>query len=205
MKMLTTYLTKNVGEFGSKLRDGIQTFYWKHWPYDWRPRQVWYRIKCFLWHRYSTTKPRYLPHTWCDRDTLLAHTMFEILSKFIEQECSPGHVEWYGEEGHKINNKYVRDEMQELYDWWHKDYIVDYPAREETLWEQVATCSPISLWQDAPNPGEHFTWKPRWRTDSDELRYRSYLADINSLEVLMTAELLKRMHRLVDLLPYMWT
>ncbi len=65
-------------------------------PYNWRCRQIWYKLKGFCWHRYTTVKPRTINfHTWCDRDALLAHTMFEILVQFVEKECSPSNVEWY--------------------------------------------------------------------------------------------------------------
>ena len=49
--------------------------------------------------------------------------MFEVLSQFIENECSPGPIDWEASahmvkvHGKEVN---VRDEMQELYDWWHK-------------------------------------------------------------------------------------
>ena len=77
--------------------------YWHTVPYDWRPGQIWCRLKCWAWKRYTTVKPRYLDHTWCDRCDLLPHMMFEILCDFVEKECSPGCVEWYGEHGHKLD------------------------------------------------------------------------------------------------------
>ena len=60
--------------------------------------------------------PRYLSrYGWCDRVEALPHIMFEILSKFIEEECSPGIVDWEGSDhtidvnGDIVN---VRTEMQ---------------------------------------------------------------------------------------------
>lgn len=67
--------------------DKLRNFYWRLIPYDWRPGQLLYRMKCFFFKRYTTVKPRYLPHTWCDRTAVLPHMMFEILSQFLEKEC----------------------------------------------------------------------------------------------------------------------
>ncbi len=60
-------------------------------PYDWRLGQIWYKFSCRFWHKYSTVKPRTLGHTWVDRDNLLAHTSFEILSDFVENEYPNSH------------------------------------------------------------------------------------------------------------------
>ncbi len=185
----------------------IENFYWQHWPYDWRPGQIWYRFKCFLWHRYSTVRPRYLPHTWCDLDTLLPHTMFEILSRFIEKECSPGPVEWYGEHGHKVIvdgiEVYARDEMQNLYDWWHKDYIIGYPIAQDAIWGAVEEDWPIL---NRTQQDDHYTWNPfKYKTKAAQELWHQQMQAITKLELDMEAELLKRMHRLINLMPYMWT
>ena len=123
------------------LIDRIQYAYWDIIPYDYRPGQLWYRFKCWAWKRYSVVKPRYLPYTWCDKDLIMAHAMFELLSKFIEDECSPGIVAWYGVNGHKIevNGKevYVRDEMQALYDWWHKEYNEAYQKGTDAIHDEA--------------------------------------------------------------------
>lgn len=204
--MRTGYSTKRIREFFPRLWDKVTSFYWNHWPYDWRPGQIWYRLKCFLWFRYSTVRPRYLPHTWCDRDTLLAHSMFEILSKFIEEECSPGWVEWYGENGHKIAvngvEVYARDEMQNLYDWWHKDYIIGYPATCDALWEAAEKNQPTKLLADHE---DYCTWDPQFDSDDAEQQWHQKMDELNKLEYAMDAELLARLHRLVNLMPYLWT
>lgn len=207
--------------------DKIRYFYWAHWSYDWRPGQIWYRLKCFLWKRYSTVKPRYLPHTWCDRMELLPHTMFEILSDFIEGECSPGHVEWHGEYGHKIKvdgeEKYVRDEMQDLYDWWHVVYHKIYPEVSELLWEAARKHEMISDFRDIEekdfneeedewmkveglgNIRACTIWDPQWENDDDKVMWRCYMDALNKLERMCDADLTDKMHRLVNIMPYLWT
>src|SRR4030042_4189507 len=120
----------------------IKQLYWKYWPYDYRPMELWYKIKCWCWHRYTTVKPRYLGHTWCDCDDLLSHTMFEILSRFIEKECSPGNVDWDYDNEHST----VRAKLQELYDWWHDYYNKQYIVDCKVLWLKVEQHLTVSDW-----------------------------------------------------------
>lgn len=187
--------------------DKIKHCYWQHWPYDWRPWQVWYRLKCFLWHRYTTVRSRYHGHTWCDKTELVPHAMFELLSRFIEQECSPGHVEWYGEWGHKITvdgeEKYVRDEMQELYDWWHITWNGEVEEVNDMLWAEADKHSPVSMW--APYRDDLVEWKPEFDTDEDKAIYKCCLRACNKLERIMDAALQERLHRLVNIITYLWT
>ena len=55
---------------------------------------------------------------WCDRDDLLLHACFQILTDFVETEM-PGH------EPHPddLDRQKAWDELKALYDWWgnHKD------------------------------------------------------------------------------------
>ena len=80
---------------------------------------------------------------------LLPYTMFEILGQFIEDECSPGHIEWYGEHGHKVTvdgeEKYVRDEMSELWRWWRDDYRVGYDKRRDAIHDEIDKVDDESL------------------------------------------------------------
>jgi len=184
--------------------DKIKHFYWQHWPYDWRPGQAWYRLECFLWHRYSTIRPRYLGHTWSDRCELMSHAMFEILSQFVEQECSPGHVEWYGEWGHKIGDKYVRDEMQELYDWWHTIRNKEMEEVNDMLWAEAHKHEPFAHFVPIGD-GSLVEWKQQFYNDEDEAIYKCCLNACNKLERMMDAALQERLHRLVNIIPYLWT
>jgi hypothetical protein len=188
--------------------DKIKHFYWQHWSYDWRPGQVWYRLKCFLWHRYTTVRSRYHGHTWCDKTELMPHAMFELLSRFIEQECSPGHVEWYGEWGHKITvdgeEKYVRDEMQELYDWWHTVWNVEWGEVDDMLWAEAHKHPSISNTRQIKN-SDLFEWKQTFETEEDEAIYKNCIKAINKLERMMDEALQARLHRLVNIIPYLWT
>lgn len=123
------------------LKTKIRYAYWSIIPYDYRPNNVWYQLKCYLWKRHSTVKSRYLPHTWCDKVDLIPHTIMEMLSQFIEQECSPGWVDWYccpktiefyG------NDWNVRDLMQHIYDWYHQVYIPKSNNNRSVDWYNFA-------------------------------------------------------------------
>lgn len=171
----------------------IQDLYWKIIPYDYRPGQIWYRFKCWAWKRYSTVKPRYLKHTWCDMDHLMAHTMFEILSTFIEEECSPGHVVWYGEYAHmvEVNGEQVnvRDEMQYLYDWWHKKYNGSYEKETDEIYEHTI---------DEPfvDDNGHL-----YMSDHNRALYKK----ASELEQEYEEQLEENLIRLLKIRPYMWT
>lgn len=180
----------------------LKHLYWKI-PYNWRLGQLWYHLKCYLWHRYTTVKPRYLDHTWCDRCAMMPHMMFEILSQFIEKECLPGHVEWYGEYGHKVDGVYVRDEMQELYDWWHLVYNKACPEVNELLWESCTKYKPIETWVSIDN--EYDEYAPTWASEEDKEFYHLYLDAINKLEAKMEQELQANLRKIIPLIPYMWT
>ena len=146
-------------------------------PYNWRPSTLWYKFSCWAWYRHTTKKPRYLPHTFVDKTTLVPHMMFELLSEFLEKECSPGIVDWTHcthSVGERTFN--VLEEMQELNEWWHEVYHKQYPLRVENLWG-----------------------------DYDFTHNDAVIDKINRLEDIMEQELYARLHRLVDIIPFMWT
>lgn len=184
----------------------IKYAYWQIWPYDWRPGQIWYRFKCWAWHRHTTVKPRYLHHTWCDRCELLPHMMFEILAKFIEDECSPGHVEWYGEAGHKITvngeEKYVMDEMKDLVDWWEIVWNKEYEEVSDILWAEAHKHDPESEWIE---DGQLSYWSPEFKESEDGEIWHKCVHAVNSLERIMHKARDERLHRMIAIMRYMWT
>lgn len=187
----------------------IKNWYWDIVPYEYRPHELWYKIKCCLWHRYKIVNPRYLPYTWCDRRELLAHTMFEILSKFIEKECSPGCVNWYHEYSHKINidgkEVFVRDEMQHLYDWWHNTYLKEYVEIEGQLWDLFNKFSPPIEKCFVPE-GKYYTLDFTHGLSEETKKKRKMVFDsIQKLEIFIEQELQEKLHRIVDVRLSMWT
>ena len=103
--------------------DRITLRYYAIVPYEWRPKEVWYNIKCFAWKRYTTVKPRTLGHTWCDKTNLIPHVLFEMLCDFVETELRNGRINWDAFEDQAA----ARDEMEILYTWWTETYQEDYP------------------------------------------------------------------------------
>jgi hypothetical protein len=189
----------------------IKYWYWKNIPYQFRPSEMWYTLKCFLWKRYTVIKPRYLPYTWCDRVDVLPHMMFEILSQFIEQECSPGHVDWEGT-GHMVvvngESVNVRDEMQELYDWWHNVYMKEYEEVNKILWKEAEKHNPIECEDEEEYDeilGKIYIWNQHFKTTEDKELYHKCLKASNKLETIQNKDLLSRMHRVVNLTNYLWT
>jgi len=178
----------------------------------WHPHNLWYKFKCWAWKRYSTIKPRYLDHTWCDRTELLPHMMFEILSQFIENECSPGHVEWYGEYGHKITvdgeEKYARDEMQEIYDWWNTTVQKEYPAKWDEWHERMRKHEPNELFVDyCDDDGvlEYCEYNPQFDTPEQKEAYKEVCQECDKLEKEIADKYNEMMHRLINIRHYMWT
>jgi hypothetical protein len=189
--------------------DKVKYKYWDVVPYDYRPSNIWYKFKCWSWKRYTTVKPRYLGHGWQDRGVVLPHMMFEILSEFIEKECNPEIIDWEASDhkvevnGKKVN---VRQEMQELYDWWHNIYQKEYEQVRDMLFKEADKHEPIEDMEEIDHGGETmYKWNQRFNSEEDEEIYHRCVMACNKLEKIQSEELQQRMHRLVNLTPYLWT
>ena len=139
----------------------------------------------FKWH--TTIKPRYLGHTYCDTVILMPHMMFELLSRFIEVEADD--VVWYHEHATLIDGRNIRDEMQELYDWWHNTYIKEYPEIEDIIFKELEKHSPLSIFG--------------YQTNEDKIISRCLLAALNKLEMIRENDLEIKMIRLVKITKYL--
>lgn len=55
---------------------------------------------------------------WCDKDHIMLHACFQLLSDFVEKEMLPmdKHLDWNGTE----ETKKARKEIEELYAWWQE-------------------------------------------------------------------------------------
>ena len=166
------------------------------------PRRIWYKLKCFFWHRYTTVKPRWLKyHTWCDKDYLLAYASFEILARFIEKECSPGIVEWYGSQQYmvKVRGKMtnVRSEMQVLYDWWLKTYLKKYDQLDEQIWAKIHPIEKMVV-KNSQLKFEH-------KNEEDKQTAKRLYNMLRYLEIRKERELDNMLCRLMRIRQYMWT
>ncbi len=142
---------------------------------------------------------------------LLKHVQvctFEILSQFLEQECYPGHVQWYGDNPHLIMvdgvKTNVMDEMKSLYRWWHTVWQKERPEVDEILWAEVEKHPSTSLF--TPIEGTTLSkFDRQFETEGDEAIHHTCMTALNKLDDIMEEALNKRLHRLVNVIPYMWT
>lgn len=148
---------------------------------------IWYKIKCKFWYKYSTIKPRYLSHIWIDRDILLLHCSFEILCNFVEKELDQDHIYWeYNEE-----YKNAKQGLIDLYNWWidcnknRQDHYLldkDYNAIYKTLY---------SLIKEFDNKNTEF--------------YFEYINAITTLKDMHEEFVNNQLKKLIDLRKWMWT
>lgn len=189
----------------------IKYKYWEIWPYNARPGITWYNFKCWIWHRYSTLRCRYLPHTWCDRRELLLHMSFEILCQFLEKECSPGHVQWYGDCHHQVMvngvMKNVMDEMRELEWWWKEVYQKEYPKKMDELWKLVEPVSPRTILVSSDDMPDCVAGKLEFIYKDDEVKiiYKGIMNQIHELEQHMDEKAEEMLKRLTAIRLWMWT
>lgn len=186
----------------TKMRDA----YWKYVPYDWRPRQLWYQFKCWAWCRHTTVKPRWLPHTWIDRDIQLAHCMFEVLGRFIEGELTEDDFDRnsFGdtEEHRAMADEQIAHhvELRDLWRWWTDVYLkfdaydkhmgsIEHPKPTETPKLATSVFQMLGYTFSSPEAEEVFNAASK-RVREDEAA--------------MEAELKSRLKRLVDLKDRMW-
>ena len=207
--------------------DCIQARYWLALPYSWRPGQIWYRTKCFVWYRWTTIKPRTLKyHTYCDRCHLMPHMMFEILTAFVEEECSPGIVDWYHNEKDEEGNSYgcsprivpgemwnydkindpksvwVLDEMKELIRWWKEVYLVEKPEEcdENGCWKEYHEFS-----EKHKIKSDIFSLPYKFDTPENEEKSMELLRGAMKRDEELCIELNQNLIRIVNVINFMWT
>jgi len=196
-----------------KIFDKITEIYYKIIPYDYRPGELLYKLKCRLWRHHNTVKCRYLPPTWNDRVDILPHVMFEVLAQFVEQEYSEPEIVGWEASGHivKVNGKDVdvRAEMQDLYDWWVNTYNGEFIQKKEEYWDEISKHPMESYFEKIDSPSGYketlYTWDPQYETEEDEKIVDEYYGKITELDKQMDRELHSRLHRLINLRHYLWT
>ena len=204
-------MMSRIGNILEKLR----SLYWGLVPHHRRPFYLWYRIKCFFYHRYTTVKPRTLDfHTWCDRSVLLPHMMFEILVQFVEKELNNADGSRKSEHtflnGDKEIN--VRDEIYDLYDWWTKDWLINY-ERIFDEWHNLCNehrtdySLPVDVNGNSvpEEEAELFEWKTEWSSIEMKDRADRLLKEAVDKECAYDQELIERMSRLSRVHGYLWT
>lgn len=142
------------GEWRKKIKALCPLQFWlrEDFPYyfsrTWRRiKGKWYELKCFF-SPYNVIKINTLPKTWSDEDSLLIHSMFAILERFMSQKPEERHdytwetVErpdgYTDEEWNKIKEPHQRfwREINEVWDWWLKR-----EEREGALSDALSVCT----------------------------------------------------------------
>lgn len=149
-----------------------------------------YWIKCRLWKRYNVLKIKSLPCTWTDRDHIMIHAMFQVLSDFIEKEDPDNHFHPTESEFSKISNK-----MHDLLDWWKNVYL------KFDAWEGIKLdCSfDDNMFIPCKDHPELYEMKPFSKKDKKKMDL------IQKREVDMAQELEKKLRELLDIRKFMWT
>ena len=163
----------------------LRNMYYAVIPYHLRPHTLWYKFKCFVWYRYTTTKPRTLNHEWCDRDHLLIHAIFEIARNFIEKEGPKSEAEWAEHKEHNPEFHASWRETKEILDWWTARGD-DYP------WDM---------------PDEEFDKMYPWTMppDCDSTEYQRRCYEKLLIEDKHKAEVRAKAQRIIEISPYYWT
>lgn len=179
----------------------IQSLYWSIVPYNYRPHNIWYSIKCAIWHKYTTVKPRWLSHHFCDKTELMPFLLFECLCDFVEKERPFDAINW----DHDDTYKFIRDEIIELYAWFLCTYI---PWFEESNGRGSKFSTPeiktIRAAQAIINAGEDIIDSIAKGNEVKQEIHAAYKV-ISSLEETMLLALRHNCCRLIEISPYMWT
>jgi hypothetical protein len=78
--------------------------------------------------RPGTLKIKTLSGDWCDKDIVMLHACFQLLTDCIEDEqLLTGNTDWSHDKEHLDAKK----EIEELYRWWNKRKNIDNDLDEE--------------------------------------------------------------------------
>jgi hypothetical protein len=67
---------------------------------------------------------------WCDKDQVMLHACFQLLTDFVEKENINDITDWEWHEDHKTAKK----EIDELYSWWKERIIKDAEGKVDPIW-----------------------------------------------------------------------
>jgi hypothetical protein len=101
--------------------------------------------------------------------------------------------------------KYVRDELQEIYDWWHGKVHGEYPALEDAIVEQMQNHKPVSLFNEIEGEPNLVKLEMEYASEEDQRIDIEGRCRLNVLEERVERETREMMHRLVDCYRWLWT
>lgn len=172
---------------------------------------VWYRLKCKYWHKYNQITCSALEPTYTDRCELIRHSMFQVLTDFLEKEDPfKYHIKFTftAEQEQENENNWVTHmkeqsetflSMLKIYNWYwdiYAPHIQDSVKAHDKA--KNITCE---------------TWHHGHAclsTDDEVLSFRchycsEYWDSHHNYEEELNKLVLEKMKELVELSPCMWT
>lgn len=144
-------------------------------------------------HFMKYLKIKTLEKGWHDKDEILLHAAFQLLTDFVEQEKPEKIIDWNADEEHKNAWKEIRS----LYQWWKETR----PARTTPLDDKDLITPPMKF---KKIPGSELFKM----IEPDKKKYAEYyqaLEKHSELETQWYEEDQSNLHRLVDIRGFLWT
>ena len=138
-------------------------------------------------------KIKTLEKGWHDKDEVLLHAAFQILTDFIEQETPEEIVDWNSDELHKKAWK----EIKSLYKWWKEIR----PSRTSPLDEKNLIAPPLKFKKIPVSDLSEMV-------EPDKKKYAEYyraLEKDRKLETKWNEEDQRNLHRLIEIRGFLWT
>ena len=173
----------------------FRKFDWFHWVY--------YRA----WNRFHVLKLKYVEPGYHDADTLLIHSMFQVLVNFIELEKPNEIVNWESDPEHK----HAWEEMNALYEWWvgeRQSRDSKNPILQPNIKTPDMHFTPTEKkWINPETKKEESTSKMDFVHDSkeDEEKWEKACEDCTAWEIQCEEEDEIMMKRLIAVRLFMWT
>ena len=137
-----------------------------------------------------------LNKVWCDKDEVLLHAAFQLLTDFIERE----HPDQIVDYNHSEESQKRWAELQALYHWWR----VVRPSRQDPLLDPNLKTPPVETQPIYGSDGS-IRYFQRIPYNSEEYpEYHQALAVSAQLEQAWFEEDQQYLHRLVDMRPHLW-
>jgi hypothetical protein len=146
---------------------------------------------------FTTIKPRHLPDTWVDKDRLVVHLVFEVLSQFIEDECPGERLDWDADP----ERASAWREMNDLYDWWNNVYL---PFDKEDRYLDDVERPKIVTRKCKDLPGARRV-SFKYSSPEAEAKANSVMRARREREEEMERELTERCKRVIGVRRFMWT
>jgi len=83
-------------------------------------------------HNPETLHIKTLSGDWCDKDLVMLHACFQLLTDFVEQEKAKDIVDWT----HNEETKSAGNEIDELYRWWKQRVLMETDDSIDPIWTE---------------------------------------------------------------------